>query len=117
MSTVIIAIVGLLLGALITYLFLHFGLRNKRKAILQEAETEAEVIKKNKLLEVKEKFLNKKAELEKEVTIRNQRIQQAENKLKQRELMLKQRQEEVQRKRTENENFKANLDAQMVVVE
>lgn len=117
MSKVIIAIVALLLGALITYLFLHFGLKNKRKAILQEAETEAEVIKKNKLLEVKEKFLNKKAELEKEVTIRNQRIQQAENKLKQRELMLKQRQEEVQRKRTENENFKANLDAQMVVVE
>ena len=106
-----------MLGGLITYLFLHFGLKNKRKAILQEAETEAEVIKKNKLLEVKEKFLNKKAELEKEVTIRNQRIQQAENKLKQRELMLKQRQEEVQRKRTENENFKANLDAQMAVVD
>ncbi len=117
MSIVIIAIASLMLGGLITYLFLHFGLKNKRKAILQEAETEAEVIKKNKLLEVKEKFLNKKAELEKEVTIRNQRIQQAENKLKQRELMLKQRQEEVQRKRTENENFKANLDAQMAVVD
>ena len=117
MSIVIIAIASLMLGGFITYLFLHFGLKNKRKAILQEAETEAEVIKKNKLLEVKEKFLNKKAELEKEVTIRNQRIQQAENKLKQRELMLKQRQEEVQRKRTENENFKANLDAQMAVVD
>ena len=117
MSIVIIAIASLMLGGLITYLFLHFGLKNKRKAILQEAETEAEVIKKNKLLEVKEKFLNKKAELEKEVTIRNQRIQQAENKLKQRELMLKQRQEEVQRTRTENENFKANLDAQMAVVD
>ena len=54
-------------------------------SVLKDAETEAEVIKKNKLLEVKEKFLNKKADLEKEVSLRNQKIQQAENKLKQRE--------------------------------
>ena len=46
------------------------------------------------LLEVKEKFLNKKAELEKEVQQRNSRIQQNENKLKQREISLNQRQED-----------------------
>ena len=82
-----------------------------------EAQTEAEVIKKNKLLEVKEKFLNKKADLEKEVALRNQKIQQAENKLKQRELMLNQKQEEVQRKRTEAEAIKENLEAQIVIVD
>ena len=69
-------------------MFFRYGLKNKYNSIIKEAETEAEVIKKNKLLEVKEKFLNKKADLEKEVAIRNQKIQQAENKLKQRELML-----------------------------
>jgi len=94
-----------------------YSMKNKRNAILQEAQNEAETIKRNKLLEVKEKFLNKKAELEKEVTLRNQRIQQAENKLKQRELMLKQRQEEIQRKRVENDAIKANLDAQIIVVD
>ena len=72
---------------------------------------------KNKLLEVKEKFLNKKADLEKEVALRNQKIQQAENKLKQRELMLNQKQEEVQRKRTEAEAIKENLEAQIVIID
>lgn len=68
-------------------------------------------------MEVKEKFLNKKADLEKEVALRNQKIQQAENKLKQRELMLNQKQEEVQRKRTEAEAIKENLEAQIVIID
>ena len=84
---------------------------------LKEAENEAEVIKKNKLLEVKEKFLNKKADLEKEVAARNQKIQQAENKLKQREMVLAQRQEELQRKKQEAEAIKANLEAQLEVID
>ena len=85
--------------------------------VSEETETEAEVIKKNKLLEVKEKFLNKKADLEKEVAQRNQKIQQAENKLKQREMVLNQKNEELQRKRNETEAIKENLDAQLVIIE
>ena len=69
------------------------------------------------MLEVKEKFLNKKADLEKEVSLRNQKIQQAENKLKQRELVLNQRQEEIQRKKMEAEAVKENLEAQLVIVD
>ena len=98
-------------------MFFKHGLKSKYDKILKEAETEAEVIKKNKLLEVKEKFLNKKADLEKEVSLRNQKIQQAENKLKQRELVLNQRQEEIQRKKTEAEAVKENLEAQLVIVD
>ena len=84
---------------------------------LKEAETEAEVIKKNKLLEVKEKFLNKKADLEKEVAQRNQKIQQAENKLKQREMVLNQRHDEVQRKKNEAEAVRENLEVQLGIIE
>jgi len=98
-------------------MFFKHGLKSKYDKILKEAETEAEVIKKNKLLEVKEKFLNKKADLEKEVSLRNQKIQQAENKLKQRELVLNQRQEEIQRKKVEAEAVKENLEAQLVIVD
>lgn len=94
-----------------------YGLKARYDKIIKEAETEAEVIKKNKLLEVKEKFLNKKADLEKEVALRNQKIQQAENKLKQREMVLNQKNEELQRKRNENEAIKENLDAQLVIIE
>ena len=58
---------GLVIGGLVVFLVNRYLLATRSKTILEEAEKEAEVIKKNKLLEVKEKFLNKKAELEKEV--------------------------------------------------
>ena len=116
-TTVIIAIVCFAVGGGLSYMLFRYGLKSKYDIIIKEAQTEAEVIKKNKLLEVKEKFLNKKADLEKEVALRNQKIQQAENKLKQRELMLNQKQEEVQRKRTEAEAIKENLEAQIVIID
>lgn len=97
--TIVVSIACFLVGGLVAYLFMKHGLKSKCEAIIKDAEAEAEVIKKNKLLEVKEKFLNKKADLEKEVAIRNQKIQQAENKLKQREMVLNQRHEELQRRK------------------
>ena len=116
-TTIVIAAVCFAVGAGLSYVFFRYGLKTKYDNILKEAETEAEVIKKNKLLEVKEKFLNKKADLEKEVALRNQKIQQVENKLKQREIVLNQKQEEVQRKRNEAEAIKENLEAQIAIVE
>ena len=114
--TIIIGIVCLAIGAF-AMLFIQKRLLNaKTEAILEEAKAEAEVIKKNKLLEVKEKFLNKKADLEKEVQQRNQKIQQAENKLKQREMVLNQRQEELQKRKAENETYKENLNAQQLML-
>ena len=117
MDIVIIAVVCFVVGAGLSYVFFRYGLKTRYDNIIKEAETEAEVIKKNKLLEVKEKFLNKKADLEKEVALRNQKIQQVENKLKQREIVLNQKQDEVQRKRNEAEAIKENLEAQIAIVE
>ena len=111
------AIACFIVGGLLSYILFRYALKSKYDNVLKEAETEAEVIKKNKLLEVKEKFLNKKADLEKEVALRNQKIQQAENKLKQREMVLSQRQEEIQRKKMEAEAVKENLEAQLVIVD
>ena len=115
--TIVASIVCLFLGGTLSYVMFRYVLKSKYDSILKEAETEAEVIKKNKLLEVKEKFLNKKADLEKEVSIRNQKIQQAENKLKQREMVIAQRQDEIQRKKAESEVVKENLEAQLVIIE
>ena len=111
------SLVALVIGLVVGYTIFRYVMKSKYNSILKEAQTEAEVIKKNKLLEVKEKFLNKKADLEKEVAQHNQRIQQVENKLKQRELMLNQRQEEVQRKRNEADAIKANLENQLVIID
>ena len=115
--TIVVSIACFIVGGFASYMFFKHGLKSKYDSILKEAETEAEVIKKNKLLEVKEKFLNKKADLEKEVSLRNQKIQQAENKLKQRELVLNQCQEEIQRKKLEAEAVKENLEAQLAIVD
>ena len=115
--TIVVSIACFIVGGFASYMFFKHGLKSKYDSILKEAETEAEVIKKNKLLEVKEKFLNKKADLEKEVSLRNQKIQQAENKLKQRELVLNQRQEEIQRKKLEAEAVKENLEAQLAIID
>ena len=115
--TIVVSIACFIVGGFASYMFFKHGLKSKYDSILKEAETEAKVIKKNKLLEVKEKFLNKKADLEKEVSLRNQKIQQAENKLKQRELVLNQRQEEIQRKKLEAEAVKENLEAQLAIVD
>ena len=117
MNTVIFTVIAFLIGGAISYAFFKYGLKSRYDKIIKEAENEAEVIKKNKLLEVKEKFLNKKAELEKEVAARNQKIQQVENKLKQREMVLNQKHEELQRKRNETEAIRENLDAQLVVID
>jgi ribonuclease Y len=59
--------------------------QNKVKKILKDAENNAEILKKNKLLEAKEKFLQMKAEHEQEVTTKNNNINQRENGVKQKE--------------------------------
>ena len=114
---VIAAVAGLVVGALVSYLIFMSGAKSKYKNIIAQAEAEGEVIKKNKLLEVKEKFMNKKAELEKEVANRNRTIQQAESRIKQREQQLQRQQEEGQRRKAEADALKESLDAQMAAVE
>ena len=81
MLETILIVVSLLVGAGGGYAFFRYVLKKKYLRMIDNANKEAEVIKEKKLLEVKEKFLNKKAELEKEVQQRNQRILQVENKL------------------------------------
>ena len=99
----ITAILALIIGGAIGYLIFRYVIKGKYNEMMAVAEKEAEVIKEKKLLEVKENFLNKKSELEKEAQQRNQRFQQNENKLKQREMTLNQRQEELGRRKQELE--------------
>jgi len=84
--------------------------RQKAKQILKEAESTAEHLKKQRMLEAKEKFLQLKAEHEKEVNQRNGTINQRENSLKQKEHSLNQKLENVNRERQEFENKSKNLE-------
>jgi len=86
--------------------------REKAKLILREAEVNAEVIKKDRILEAKEKYLRLKAEFEEDVNKKKNIIIQNENKVKQREQQVNGLQEQVKRKEAELGTQKEELNAQ-----
>lgn len=108
--TLIIVAVALVVGVLAGYMIFRYVIKGKYNEMVAAASKEAEVVKEKKLLEVKEKFLNKKSELEKEVQQRNQKIQQNENRLKQRVISLNQRQDEIGRKKQELTQLQQRID-------
>lgn len=109
----IIGLSALVLGFGASYLIWQVALKKKSNKIINEAEAEAEVIRKEKILQAKERFLQLKTEHEKVINEKNSRISQAENRLKQKELSLSQKIEETQRKKNEAEAIKENLTAQL----
>ena len=90
---VLIAIGCALLGALICYLIFRMTGAN----LMKKAEEEAEVLKKNKIIEAKEKFIALKLEHENMVREQEKKRQQLDQRLQQREQQLNQRQGEIQR--------------------
>lgn len=116
MITIIIAVAALIVGGCAGFFVFRYVIKGTYNATIANAEKEADVIKEKKLLEVKEKFLNKKSELEKEVTARNQHIQQSENKLKQREISLNQRQEELGRRKADVDSQQVHIDNQKQIL-
>ena len=109
-GTIIAVAAALITGGIDGYVVFRYIINGKYNQLMEAAKRDADVIKEKKLLEVKEKFLNKKSELEKEVQQRNQKIQQAENRLKQREISLNQRQEELGRRKEEVEQEQARIE-------
>jgi ribonuclease Y len=104
-------------GTILSYYLWQVMLRNKRKKIISEAESEAEVIKKEKILQAKERFLQLKAEHEKVINERNNRINQAEGRIKQKEQALSQKLEETQRRKNEADAIKESLTQQVEVLD
>lgn len=108
---------GMALGCVVTVAVQKSLARNRAKTILEEAQREAEVLKKNKVLEAREEELKIKAEAEKQANQRFSKIQSMEAKIKQRELQLNQQQSENQRAKNELETTRVNLESQLAVVE
>ncbi|MCU4173529.1 ribonuclease Y [Carboxylicivirga sp. N1Y90] len=112
-----IGIVSLLVGGLVAWLLITKALKSRSEKIIREAEAEAEVIKKDKILQAKEKFLQLRSEHEKEINNRNGKIVTAENRIKQKESSLSQKLEEQARKRKEVDAIRDNLMAQVELVD
>lgn len=115
--TVVSALVALLAGFGLSFVLWNKILKSKRQKMIAEAEAEAEVIRKEKIIQAKERFLQLKSEHEKVINEKNSKIAQAENRIKQKELSLNQKFEELQRSKNEVEAIRENLSVQMELLE
>ena len=88
---IIIGLVGLIIGGGLTFFLLDVKKKGKADLIIQEANKEAEQIKKEKLLQAKEKFIELKAEHEKEIAKKNKDINNATQRISQKENTLNQK--------------------------
>ncbi|MBO5729063.1 MAG: ribonuclease Y [Paludibacteraceae bacterium] len=122
--SIILAVAGLVVGGVAGYFGVNASMKGKVARKLKDAEDQGETLKRNKLLEAKEKFLNMKAEFEKEVAERNSKIQQSENRAQQienraqqKEQQVNQKQKELDRKNTEVDAIRENLEKQLTLVD
>ena len=108
----IVALAGLGGGYTLASTAIRKSIEKKSEQLVKDAETEAEVLKKERMLQAKEKFLQLKAEHEKAIQLRNQEVQQSENRAKQKESTLAQKLEETRRKQVELDTAKESLKSQ-----
>jgi ribonuclease Y len=113
---VIVALAGLGGGYVFATTVVRKNIEQKSAQLVKEAESEAEVIKKDKMLQAKEKFLQLKTEHEKSIQVRNHEVLQSENRAKQKESMLSQKLEETKRKQGELDVLRDNLTQQLDVI-
>lgn len=104
-------------GAGVFYLVWFIIIRHKSKNILKEAESEGEVIKKDKILQAKEKFIQLKADHEEYIKDKNNKIASAENRIKQKENDLSQKIKENEERKKELDSQRQNLENQKEMVE
>ncbi|MBR3566096.1 MAG: ribonuclease Y [Paludibacteraceae bacterium] len=97
LTIIIVGVIALACGIVISYLIM----KNMSNSLLKKAEKEAEVIKKNKIVEAKEKYIALKLEHDNRVKDFEQKSRQVDQKLGQREQQLNQRQGELQRLQNE----------------
>jgi len=117
LTTIVIGIVCLTGGGFLAYLGWQRALKKRSGNIIKDAEAEGEVIRKDKIFQAKEKFLQLRADHEKLINERTNKISQAENKFLTKEASLSQRIEEIQRKKNEVEAIRDNLTNQIELVE
>lgn len=111
--TIILVIVALCVGVAVAMIAQKNMAHTAAKSIVEEAKKEAEVLKKNKLLEAKEEELKIISDAEKQANQKMSRLQSQEAKLKQREIQLNQQQSENQRTKNELEATRVNLETKI----
>ena len=113
----ITSIIALIIGYISASTVLRKSIERKSENILKDAEKASEQIKKDKILQAKEKFIELKSEHEKFINSRNQKISDLESKAKEKDSKLNQRLEELKRKAKELDKKRENLSNQLDIIE
>lgn len=113
LEPLLIALGSFIVGALICYLVFRFT----SAGLLKKAAEEAEIIKRDKIIEAKERFIALKADHENQVRADEQRKQQREQQLQQREQQLNSRQGDLQRQQNELQQKLQQFDQQQKALE
>jgi ribonuclease Y len=104
--------VGLVLGYVLFVALRKSALEKERATIIEEAKSQGESIKKDRILEAKEKFMQMRSDHDRDVNKRNQELGNSENRLRQKEQTLDQKLKDIQKKEEDTQRSKQNFDAQ-----
>ena len=113
----ITSIISLIIGYISASTVLRKSIERKSENILKDAEKASEQLKKDKILQAKEKFIELKSEHEKFINSRNQKILDLESRAKEKDSKLNQRLEESKRKTKELDKKRENLSNQLDIIE
>jgi ribonuclease Y len=114
--TIIELIAALIVGFLISFMFFKKAIEKKSQHIIERAKEQSEVLKKDKIMQAKEKFFQLKAEHEKIINQKNYVLQSSSNRLRQKEIGFSQKMENLQRKQKELDVIRASLNNQLEIL-
>lgn len=114
---VIIALVALAGGYFVGTVMLKKAIEQKNEKLINDAQAQAEILKKNKILEAKEQILQLKTEHENVTNEKNANMQRRESALKQRETSMNQKGEELNKLQREAKALKDSVDARTEVLD
>ena len=120
---IIIGAAALILGIVLGKLVFAKNTKNQvaeaeqqAKKIIADGQLQAENLKKEKLLEAKEKFVQLKSDHDRDVMQRNQKLVEGESRIKQKEQSLSQKDQNLEKQIKDNEAIKETLNRQIEVV-
>ncbi len=117
MIEIILALVGCIIGVVGTYFILKSNNLSKSKSIIEDAKKQGDQIKKEKILQAKEKFLELKEIHEKDIAKKKNDINNATQRISQKENTLNQKLENVNRKDISLNKLKSEIDQKKEVLD
>ncbi|MEF9949776.1 MAG: ribonuclease Y [Mucinivorans sp.] len=113
MEIIIYSLLAVLVTGVATFVITNKATSEKRNAILKKAEEDAEMIRKEKALSAKERFIQLKAEHDRSINERNNKVAQIEAKIKSEQIQTQKEAEALEKSKREFESTRNKVEAQI----